>query len=48
MSSSAASESAYASITHCRSEKLAPSARSMYGSAVFTIVTSSSSMNVAT
>ncbi len=46
VSRNAARVSAYASTTHCRSEKLAFSARWMSGSATFTIVMSSSSMNV--
>ena len=46
VSSSAASDSAYASITHCRSASEASNACSMSGRATFTIVTSSSSMNV--
>jgi hypothetical protein len=36
-----------ASITHCRSEKLAPSPRWIDGNATFTIETSSSSMKIA-
>ena len=48
VSRNAASVSAYASITHCRSSNEAPRSRSMYGSATFTTVMSSSSMNVAT
>src|SRR4051812_25180438 len=44
VSSSAASDSAYASMTHCRSESVAPSDCWMSGSATFTIVTSSRSM----
>ena len=46
MSSSAARVSAYASTTHCRSEKLAVSPVWMSGRATLTMVTSSSSMNV--
>ena len=46
VSCSAASVSAYASITHCRSESDASNAFSMSGSATFTIVTSSSSMKM--
>src|SRR3954452_13025100 len=42
-----ASPSAYASTTHCRSEKEASSARSIAGRATFTIVMSSRSMKVA-
>ncbi len=47
VSSIAASVSAYASITHCRSAKSALRSRSIAGSATFTIVMSSSSMKVA-
>ena len=47
VSSTDASVSAYASITHWMSEKLALRSREMFGSATFTIVMSSSSMNVA-
>ena len=46
VSSSAASVSAYASTTHCRSANEACSEVWMSGSATFTIVMSSSSMNV--
>jgi hypothetical protein len=48
VSSSAASINANASTTHCGSVKLAFSDVSIAGSATFTIVTSSSSMNVPT
>lgn len=47
VSSSDASISAYASITHCRSEKLECRSFWMSGRATFTIVMSSRSMNVA-
>ena len=46
VSRNAAKVSAYASTTHCRSEKLECSARWISGRATFTIVMSSSSMNV--
>ena len=46
VSKNAARVSAYASTTHCRSEKLECSARWISGRATFTIVMSSSSMNV--
>ena len=46
-STSAASDSAYASITHCRSLKLAPRSARIAGSATLTTVMSSSSMKVA-
>ena len=46
VSKNAARVRAYASTTHCRSEKLEFSARWMSGRATFTIVMSSSSMNV--
>ena len=45
VSRNAASVSAYASITHCRSASDAWNACWMYGSATLTIVMSSSSMN---
>src|SRR5215211_6381063 len=48
VSTSAASVSAYASTTHWRSPKLAPRSPRIDGSATFTTVISSSSMNVAT
>ncbi len=48
VSSTEASVSAYASITHWMSEKLACREVAIFGSATFTIVMSSSSMNVAT
>jgi hypothetical protein len=48
VSTSAASEIAYASTTHWRSVKLAPRSSRIDGSAVFTTVMSSKSMNVAT
>ncbi len=47
VSTTVASASEYTSITHCRSVKLAPRLCSSFGSAVFTTVMSSSSMNVA-
>ena len=47
VSSTEASVSAYASITHWMSEKLACRSLAIFGSATFTIVMSSSSMNVA-
>ena len=46
VSSSAASDSAYASTTHCSCAKLACNSSWMLGSATFTIVMSTSSMNV--
>ena len=46
VSRNAAKVSAYASTTHCRSEKLEFRARWISGRATFTIVISSSSMNV--
>ena len=46
VSSSAASDRAYASTTHCSWAKLACRSSWMLGSATFTIVTSTSSMNV--
>ena len=48
VSTRAASDSAYASTTHCRSVKLASRSSRIDGSATFTTVMSSSSMNVAT
>ena len=48
VSTIAASDSVYASITHCTSVKLADRSFSIDGSAVFTTVMSSSSMNVPT
>ncbi|MFY9671447.1 MAG: hypothetical protein WAK44_26135 [Trebonia sp.] len=46
VSTSAASTSAYKSITHCRSWNVVCSSRAMSGSATVTIVTSTSNMNV--
>src|SRR5262249_30781930 len=48
VSTSAASVSAYASTTHCRSLKLAPRSSRIEGSATFTTVMSSRSITVAT
>jgi hypothetical protein len=48
VSTRAARESVYASMTHWSSVKLAPRSSSIAGSAVFTTVMSSRSMNVAT